>query len=92
MTKLMQWLFVLALLGTAWATLALGPLGHHLPLPCQQVLHPFPAYLLVAAGCYSLATVGYRLATFNDCEAAAQELQEQIKEARMDLWRRGLKF
>ncbi|XP_073179046.1 dolichol-phosphate mannosyltransferase subunit 3 isoform X1 [Lepidochelys kempii] len=92
MTKLVQWLCGLALLGTAWATLALDPLGLHLPLPCQQVLWPFPVYLLVAFGCYSLATVGYRLATFNDCEAAAKELQEQIREARADLSRRGLKF
>nr|XP_048684551.1 dolichol-phosphate mannosyltransferase subunit 3 [Caretta caretta] len=89
MTKLVQWLCGLALLGTAWATLALDPLGLHLPLPCQQVLWPFPVYLLVAFGCYSLATVGYRLATFNDCEAAAKELQEQIREARADLSRRG---
>ncbi|XP_065276351.1 LOW QUALITY PROTEIN: dolichol-phosphate mannosyltransferase subunit 3 [Emys orbicularis] len=92
MTKLAQWLCGLALLGTAWATLALEPLGLHLPLPCRQVLWPFPVYLLVAFGCYSLATIGYRLATFNDCEAAAKELQEQIREARADLSRRGLKF
>ncbi|XP_067395214.1 dolichol-phosphate mannosyltransferase subunit 3 [Emydura macquarii macquarii] len=92
MTKLTQWLCGLALLGSAWAALAFGPLGLRLPLPCQQLLRPFPAYLLVAFGCYSLATIGYRLATFNDCEAAAKELQEQIQEARADLSRRGLKF
>uniref|UniRef100_A0A8C4W754 Dolichol-phosphate mannosyltransferase subunit 3 n=1 Tax=Gopherus evgoodei TaxID=1825980 RepID=A0A8C4W754_9SAUR len=77
MTKLVQWLCGLALLGTAWATLALDPLGLHLPLPCQQVLWPFPVYLLVAFGCYSLATIGYRLATFNDCEAAARSFRSR---------------
>ncbi len=51
-----------------------------------------PVYLLVAIGCYSLATVGYRVATFNDCEDAAKELQAQIKEAKEDLKKKGLKM
>lgn len=51
-----------------------------------------PVYLLVAFGCYSLATVGYRVATFNDCEDAAKELQAQIKEAKEDLKKKGLKM
>ncbi|XP_019412401.1 PREDICTED: dolichol-phosphate mannosyltransferase subunit 3 [Crocodylus porosus] len=92
MTKLAQWLCSLALLGTAWAALAWAPLGPHLPEPLHQVLWPFPAYLLVAFGCYSLATVGYRVATFNDCEAAARELQQQIQEAKADLSQHGLQF
>lgn len=87
MTKLGQWLCGLALLGSAWAALAL-----RLPAPYQQALLPLPVYLLVAFGCYSLATVGYRLATFNDCEEAAAELQEHISAAREDLRRRGLRF
>lgn len=51
-----------------------------------------PVYLLVVFGCYSLATVGYRVATFNDCEDAAKELQAQIKEAKADLKKKGLKM
>ncbi|NXM07730.1 DPM3 mannosyltransferase, partial [Tyrannus savana] len=90
MTKLGQWLFGLALLGSAWAVLALAPPG--LPGPLHQALLPLPVYLLVAFGCYSLATVGYRLATFNDCEEAAAELQEHIRAARADLRRRGLRL
>ncbi|KAJ7428083.1 Dolichol-phosphate mannosyltransferase subunit 3 [Pitangus sulphuratus] len=90
MTKLGQWLFGLALLGSAWAALALAPPG--LPGPLRQALLPLPIYLLVAFGCYSLATVGYRLATFNDCEEAAAELQEHIRAARADLRRRGLRL
>ncbi|XP_027762272.1 dolichol-phosphate mannosyltransferase subunit 3-like [Empidonax traillii] len=90
MTKLGQWLFGLALLGSAWAALALAPPG--LPAPLRQALLPLPVYLLVAFGCYSLATVGYRLATFNDCEEAAAELQEHIRAARADLRRQGLRL
>ncbi|KAL8184510.1 UNVERIFIED_CONTAM: Dolichol-phosphate mannosyltransferase subunit 3 [Gekko kuhli] len=93
MTKLLQWLFALALLGGTWATLTLNLLGlGPLPPPVYQVLWALPTYLLVTFGCYSLGTVGYRLATFNDCEEAARELQAQIREARDDLARRGMKF
>ncbi|XP_063001776.1 dolichol-phosphate mannosyltransferase subunit 3 [Elgaria multicarinata webbii] len=93
MTKLLQWLVTLALLGTVWAALTLGLLGlDPLPPPWHQVLWPLPTYLLVAFGCYALGVVGYRLATFNDCEEASRELQSQIREARDDLTRRGLKF
>lgn len=93
MTKLLQWLWILALLGGTWAALLLDPLGlDPLSPPWYQVLWPLPTYLLVAFGCYSLGTVGYRVATFNDCEEAARELQAQIQEAREDLARRGLKL
>ncbi|XP_006153476.1 dolichol-phosphate mannosyltransferase subunit 3 isoform X2 [Tupaia chinensis] len=92
MTKLAQWLWGLALLGSAWAALTMGALGLDLPSPCREVLWPLPAYLLVSAGCYALGTVGYRVATFHDCEDAARELQSQIQEARADLAQRGLRF
>ncbi|XP_038624575.1 dolichol-phosphate mannosyltransferase subunit 3 [Tachyglossus aculeatus] len=92
MTKLAQWLWAVALLGSAWAALTLGPGGRALPLPWHQILGPLPAYLLVVTGCYALGTVGYRVARFNDCEDAARELQAQIREARADLGRKGLRF
>ena len=92
MTKLAQWLCALALLGSAWAALALSPAGLRLPEPFRQALLPLPVYLLVTLGCFSLAAVGFRLATFNDCEEAAAELQEHIAMARADLRLRGLRF
>ncbi|XP_042296128.1 dolichol-phosphate mannosyltransferase subunit 3-like [Sceloporus undulatus] len=93
MTKLLQWLWSLGLLGVVWATLTLDLLGlSPLPPPWYQVLWPLPTYLLVVFGCYSLAVVGYRVATFNDCEEASLELQAQIREARDDLAHHGLKF
>ncbi|XP_004482863.1 dolichol-phosphate mannosyltransferase subunit 3 isoform X1 [Dasypus novemcinctus] len=92
MTKLAQWLWGLALLGSTWAALTMGALGLELPSACREVLWPLPAYLLVSAGCYALGTVGYRVATFHDCEDAAHELQSQIQEARADLARKGLRF
>ncbi|NXU50163.1 DPM3 mannosyltransferase, partial [Turnix velox] len=92
MTRLGRCVLGLVLLGSAWAAVALAPPGLRLPEPYRQVLLPLPLYLLVAFGCYSLATVGYRLATFNDCREAAAELQEHIRTARDDLRRRGLRF
>ncbi|KAM6899711.1 dolichol-phosphate mannosyltransferase subunit 3 [Xenentodon cancila] len=92
MTKLMQWLFGVSLLGTAWALVSFDLLDLSLPRTCREVALPMPFYLLVSFGCYSLATVGYRVATFNDCEEAARELKEQIKEAQEDLKKKGLKI
>ncbi|XP_030043356.1 dolichol-phosphate mannosyltransferase subunit 3 [Microcaecilia unicolor] len=92
MTKLMEWLFGLTLLSTVWLTLSFDLLGLNLPETYQQAIWPFPIYLLLIFGCYSLATIGFRVATFNNCEDAARELQDQIQEAKKDLARRGLKF
>ena len=36
--------------------------------------------------------MAFRVATFNDCEAASQELQKQIVEAREDLRNKGFSF
>ncbi|KAM6435722.1 dolichol-phosphate mannosyltransferase subunit 3 [Liasis olivaceus] len=92
MTKLLQWLASLALLGGIWAALMLDLVGLAFSPSWYQVLWALPTYLLVTLGCYSLGVVGYRLATFNDCQAASLELQAQIREARADLARRGMKF
>lgn len=92
MTKLMEWLFGLSVLGAVWASVTFDLFGLKLPETYRQLAWPMPLYLLVSFGCYSLATVGYRVATFNDCEEAAKELQEQIKEAKEDLRKKGLKI
>ncbi|XP_037548821.1 dolichol-phosphate mannosyltransferase subunit 3 [Nematolebias whitei] len=92
MTKLMQWLFVVLLLGAVWTLVTFDLLDLSLPRTYREVAWPMPVYLLVSFGCFSLATVGYRVATFNDCEEAARELQEQIKEAKEDLRKKGLKL
>ncbi|XP_054909609.1 dolichol-phosphate mannosyltransferase subunit 3 [Poeciliopsis prolifica] len=92
MTKLLQWLLGVSLLGAVWALVAFDLLELRLPRTYREVAWPIPVYLLVSFGCYSLAAVGYRVATFNDCDEAARELQEQIKEAKEDLRRKGLKM
>lgn len=90
MTKLLEWLFGVLAVGVAWALVTFDLLDLRLPQTYREVAWPMPLYLLVTFGCYSLATIGYRVATFNDCEGAARELQEQIREAKADLRRKGL--
>ncbi|KAK7898878.1 hypothetical protein WMY93_019731 [Mugilogobius chulae] len=92
MTKLVEWLVGVSVVLVAWAVVSFDLLELSLPDTYREVAWPMPLYLLVSFGCYSLATVGYRVATFNDCEEAAKELQEQIKEAKEDLRKRGLKI
>lgn len=92
MTKLLEWVFGVTVVGVVWALVTFDLLDLSLPHTYREVAWPMPLYLLVSFGCYSLATVGYRVATFNDCEDAAKELQQQIKEAKEDLKRKGLKM
>jgi len=51
-----------------------------------------PYWCLVTLGCYALASVGYKLWVLGDCEEAAKELQEEIKQAKADLTKKGFRF
>jgi Dolichol-phosphate mannosyltransferase subunit 3 (DPM3) len=44
-----------------------------------------PLYLLVVFGCYALASIGYELFVFRDCDAAAAELSKvcSVRERRV---------
>ncbi|KAM9839117.1 dolichol-phosphate mannosyltransferase subunit 3 [Aulostomus maculatus] len=92
MTKLMEWLVGVSVVVVVWAFVSFDLLDLSLPKSYRELAWPMPLYLLVSLGCYSLATVGYRVATFNDCEGAAKELQDQIREAKEDLRKKGLKM
>ncbi|KAK2157630.1 hypothetical protein LSH36_188g10003 [Paralvinella palmiformis] len=92
MTKLLQWLTVLFLFLAVW----LGLVTNHIPVvfsdAAKEVVYFLPIYLLMAFACYSLAVIGYRVTTFNDCVQAADELKQEIKEAKKDLTRKGFVF
>jgi dolichyl-phosphate mannosyltransferase polypeptide 3 len=88
MTKLQEWLAALALGLALWAAAYTGLL---LPHYRAEVLWS-PVLLVLLLGLYSVLTIAYRTATFNDCEAASQELQGQIGEAREDLRSKGFNF
>ena len=57
----------------AWACIRLGVA----PLPADDVefgILVAPFLFLAALGCYALATIGFNLYRFNDCEEASEEL------------------
>ncbi|XP_034066175.1 dolichol-phosphate mannosyltransferase subunit 3 [Gymnodraco acuticeps] len=92
MTKLLEWLLGVSLVLAAWAVVSFDLLEQRLPQSYREAAWPMPLYLLVSFGCYSLGTVGYRVATFNDCDEASAELLGQIQEAKQDLRKKGLKI
>ncbi|RDD46801.1 Dolichol-phosphate mannosyltransferase subunit 3 [Trichoplax sp. H2] len=49
-----------------------------------------PIYLLIVFACYSLASVGYGVMTFNDCIEAHNSLKMEVSEAIDDLKKKGL--
>lgn len=75
-------------LGTSAPGLRLGGAA----LVMWKVLWPLPSYLLVSACCYALGTVGYHLATLDDFEDAARELQSHTQEAWTNLAGMGICF
>lgn len=70
---------------------------------CDAVSHDFynshffvvlqmPLYALVMFGAYAMMSIGYHLLVLEDCNAASDELQKEIKEARTFLKKKGMKF
>lgn len=51
-----------------------------------------PLLFVVAFGLVSLVILVYRVLTFNNCDDAANELKNEIEEARKDLKSKGFKF
>ncbi|GFO44443.1 hypothetical protein PoB_007094800 [Plakobranchus ocellatus] len=90
--KMFQWLLAASTFMVAWLSYVAGYLNTSLSQEYHEVILVLPLYVLMAFASYSLAVIGYRVATFNDCIEASKELQEDVKEARKDLERRGYKY
>lgn len=93
MTKLGQWLLFLSVFASVWAAyyLPIEPLRDSDPI-VQEVVFWSPLIFVLAFGIVSVLIILYRVATFNNCEAAAAELKGQIEEARADLRFKGMKL
>lgn len=52
----------------------------------------FPIYFLIGFGVISVTIILYRVATFNNCIEANEELKRQIKQAQADLADKGFRF
>ncbi|KAI0228555.1 Dolichol-phosphate mannosyltransferase subunit 3 [Lamellibrachia satsuma] len=92
MNKLLQWVSVLLVFLATWLALLFDKLPFKISTGTREVVWAFPIYLLMAFACYSLAVIGYGVATFNDCKKAANELKVEIEDAKEDLLRKGLKL
>ncbi|XP_022095928.1 dolichol-phosphate mannosyltransferase subunit 3-like [Acanthaster planci] len=91
-TKLVQWITALVLFASIWCAFVFDLVPIQVDARMKEVIVPLPVYLLIVFACFSLATIGYRVATFNDCEEAAESLKKEIEEARKDLKKKGFRF
>merc|ERR1712142_598075 len=92
MTKLMQWLLVACIYGSLYCAVLGDVLPVQLTHNARMGVVISPVILVILFGVYSVVTILYRVATFNDCEDAAAELKEQIRMAKEDLTSKGMKF
>ncbi|XP_057313396.1 dolichol-phosphate mannosyltransferase subunit 3-like [Hydractinia symbiolongicarpus] len=93
MTKLMQWVTITLLYGCFYFTaLFSDTFSPFHSKEFRMVIMLSPVILIGLFGVYSVITIAYRVATFNDCTEAAEELREEILEAKKDLTSKGMKF
>jgi len=93
MTKLTQWLIFLSVFASVWIAffLPIEALADSDPV-VQDLVFWSPLLFVVAFGVISVVIILYRVATFNDCHDASEELKRQIGEARDDLRSKGMKI
>lgn len=87
----MEWLTLIALIIGVWFGVLTQNIGN-LAIDYPNLTFLWPIGLVIAFGLWALSVIIYRVATFNDCPEAVEELQAQIKEAKEDLKKKGLKF
>ena len=87
----MEWLSLITVIIGVWFTILTQNVGH-LAIDYPNATFLWPLGLVVLFGIYAVSVIAYRVWTFNDCPEAAAELQGQIKEAKEDLKKKGLKF
>merc|ERR1712243_349677 len=75
MTKLLEFLTLVASISSLWLAVYLEAVD-----TCcyRSSILLSPLLLVITFGLYSVCVIAYRVATFNDCEEAALELQKQI--------------
>lgn len=92
MTKLLEWISVTSAVFAVWYSLVGGYVKHKLIEDNMTLVVVSPIIFVILFGLYAVTVVLYRVFTFNNCEEAAKELQEQIVEAKRDLQEKGLKW
>jgi len=92
MTKLAEWVTCAVLFLAPW--LAVVTRQYTSPALESHYISILllPLLLVALFGVVSVAIIAYRVATFNDCIAANDELQKQILQAKRELSAKGVTF
>ncbi|XP_015602687.1 dolichol-phosphate mannosyltransferase subunit 3 [Cephus cinctus] len=90
MTKLMEWLLFATTFLAIWIAALTGNIHPSLVSEWRPLILLLPIISLFLFGLYAATVVMYRVFTFNNCEEAAIELQQQIKEAKAFLREKGI--
>ncbi|XP_045102941.1 dolichol-phosphate mannosyltransferase subunit 3-like [Portunus trituberculatus] len=92
MTKLVEWLMAAVLILGPWSAVVTNTIQNEFTRKYFYEILFLPVFLVAVFGVVSVAIIAYRVYTFNDCKEASEELQRQIKEAKTDLTKKGLKL
>lgn len=92
MTKLLEWISVASAVFAVWYSLIGGYVKHPLIDKNMNLILISPILFVILFGLYAATVVLYRVFTFNNCEEASKELQEEIIEAKKDLQAKGIKW
>ncbi|CAL7936278.1 unnamed protein product [Xylocopa violacea] len=90
MTKLMEWLLPVTFFFSLWVAAITENLNLPFIIEWKHLFLFVPLIVLFLFGLYAAIVVLYRVFTFNNCQNAAVELQEQIEEAKKDLHNKGV--
>lgn len=86
----MEWLFFATLFFNIWTAAITGNINLSFVIELKGIILFLPLIIVLLFGLYSAVVILYRVFTFNNCENAAVELQEQIEEAKRDLQSKGI--
>ncbi|KAL7638038.1 UNVERIFIED_CONTAM: hypothetical protein RMT77_011664 [Armadillidium vulgare] len=92
MIKLFEWLFIFFLIMGPWTAVVTNFVRNEFTKKYFTVIFCTPFVLVGVFGVVSLLIIAYRVFTFNDCIEAEKELKQQIKMAKADLTKKGLKL
>ncbi|XP_042881633.1 dolichol-phosphate mannosyltransferase subunit 3-like isoform X2 [Penaeus japonicus] len=92
MTKLAEWLMGAVLILGPWTAVVTNTVKNDFTDQYFIYILLLPVILVAMFGLVSVAIIAHRVYNFNDCNEAAEELTRQIKEAKEDLKKKGLKI
>ncbi|XP_059062108.1 dolichol-phosphate mannosyltransferase subunit 3 [Achroia grisella] len=92
MTKLLEWISGISAVFAVWYSLIAGYVKHPLIESNMKLILYSPLIFILLFAIYAPTVILYRVFTFNNCERAAKELQQEIRLAEKDLHGKGLRW